>query len=123
ARTVIDQHRGRLVKLTGDGVLATFDGPGRALRCAWAFRDALLPLGLSIRVGMHTGEIELRGDDVGGIAVHVAARVLDAAQGGEVLVSAAVPLLMAGSGVAFEDRGDHDLKGLPGEWRLFAVTG
>jgi pimeloyl-ACP methyl ester carboxylesterase len=123
AQAVVDQHGGRLVKLTGDGVLATFDGPGRAIRCGFALRDALEPLGITIRAGLHTGEVELRGDDIGGIGVHVAARVLEHAKPGELLVSAAVPLLVAGSGVEFDDRGDYELKGVPGTWRLFAVEG
>jgi class 3 adenylate cyclase len=123
AKTVTDQHGGRLVKLTGDGILATFDGPGRAIRCAAAMREALAPLGIKIRAGLHTGEIERRGDDIGGIGVHVAARVLGYAAAGETLVSAAVPLLVAGSGLEFEDRGEHELKGVPGSWRLFAVEG
>jgi class 3 adenylate cyclase len=122
ARTLIDQHRGRLVKMTGDGLLATFDGPGRAIRCGFALRDSLEPLGIVIRAGVHTGEVELRGDDIGGIGVHIAARVLDKAEAGEVLASSAVPLLVAGSGIAFDDRGEHELKGV-GTLRLFAVQG
>jgi len=121
AKTVVEQHRGRLVKMTGDGVLATFDGPGRAIRCAMALGDALRPLGLQIRVGLHTGEIEIRDGDIAGIGVHIAARVLEAAQPGGVWVSAAVPMLVAGSGLEFEDRGEYELKGIPGTWRLFAV--
>jgi class 3 adenylate cyclase/alpha-beta hydrolase superfamily lysophospholipase len=121
SRTIVDRHRGRLVKLTGDGVLATFDGPGRAIRCAFALRDALDPLGITIRAGLHTGEIEVRGDDIGGVGVHVAARVLDHAAPGELLASLAVPLLVTGSGIEFEDRGEHELKGVPGSWKLFAV--
>jgi class 3 adenylate cyclase len=123
ARTIIQDHGGRLVKLTGDGILATFDGPGRAIRGAFALRDALDLLRIGIRVGLHTGEVELRGDDIGGIGVHVAARVLEHAQPEELLVSAAVPLLVAGSGLEFEDRGEHELKGVPGIWKLFAVIG
>lgn len=123
ARTVIEQFRGRLIKTTGDGVLATFDGPGRAIRCANALREALRPLGIEIRAGLHTGEVELIGEDVGGIGVHVAARVLERASPGELLVSHAVPVLVAGSDITFEDRGEHALKGLPGEWRLYAVEG
>lgn len=123
AKTVIEQHRGKLVKMTGDGVLATFDGPGRAIRFAKALGDALRPLGLQIRVGLHTGEIEVRDTDIAGIAVHIAARILDSALPGEVLVSAAVPMLVAGSGIAFEDRGEHELKGVADAWRLFAVRG
>jgi class 3 adenylate cyclase len=120
-RTVIERHRGRLVKLTGDGVLATFEGPGRAIRCAAALRDAFDPLGIQIRAGLHTGEVEVRGDDIGGIGVHVAARVLEHARPGELLVSAAVPLLVAGSDVEFDDRGVHELKGVPGTWQLYSV--
>jgi class 3 adenylate cyclase len=123
AKTVVEQHRGRLVKMTGDGVLATFDGPGRAIQCAIALGDALRPLGLQIRVGLHTGEIEVRDTDIAGIGVHIAARVLDSASPGEVLVSAAVPMLVAGSGIAFEDRGEYELKGVSDVWRLFAVSG
>jgi class 3 adenylate cyclase len=123
ARTLIDQHRGHLVKLTGDGVLARFDGPGRAIRCAFALRHALQPLGIEIRAGLHTGEIELRGDDIGGIAVHIAERVHTFAEPGEVLVSETVPRLVTGSGIEFDDRGEHELKGVPGTWRLFAVQG
>jgi class 3 adenylate cyclase len=121
ARTVVEQHRGQLVRSTGDGILATFDGPGRAIRCAVALNDALRPLGLEIRAGLHTGEIEIRGNDIAGIGVHIAARVVEAAEGGELLVSAAVPMLVAGSGFEFEDRGEHELKGVPGAWQLFAV--
>ena len=112
-----------MVKLTGDGVLATFDGPGRAIRCAFAVRDALEPLGITIRAGLHTGEVELRGDDIGGLGVHVAARVMEFARAGELVVSGAVPMLIAGSGVEFEDRGDYELKGVRGPWRLYAVEG
>ena len=119
--TIVEQHRGRLVKQTGDGLLATFDGPGKAIRCSVLLRDAMTPLGIAIRAGLHTGEIELRGEDITGIAVHVAARVVDRARPGEILASAAVPLLVTGSGIGFDDRGDHELKGLPGVWRLFAV--
>lgn len=120
-RTVVDQHQGRLINLTGDGVLAIFDSPGRAIRSARALRDALRPLGITIRAGLHTGEVERRGHDIAGIGVHVAARVVSHAAPDEVLTSAALPLLVAGSGIEFMDRGDHELKGLPGSWRLFAV--
>jgi class 3 adenylate cyclase len=123
ARTVVEQHRGRLVKMTGDGMLATFDGPGRAIRCAMALGDALRPLGLEIRAGLHAGEVEVRGTDIAGIGVHIAARVIACAQPGELLVSAAVPMLVAGSGIEFADRGEHELKGVQGQWRLFAVEG
>jgi class 3 adenylate cyclase len=121
ARTIVEQHRGRIIKTTGDGILATFHGPGRAIRCALALGDALRPLGLEIRSGLHTGEVELRGTDIAGIGAHIAARVLEAAAPGELLVSAAVPMLVAGSGFEFEDRGEHELKGVSGPWRLFAV--
>ena len=121
-RTIVDQHRGRLIRTTGDGMLATFDGPGRAIRCAFALRDALRPLGLEVRAGLHTGEIELTGTDIAGIGVHIAARVLDKASAGQLFTSAAVPMLVAGSGIEFEDRGEHDLKGVPGTWRLFTVV-
>ena len=123
ARTVIEQHRGRLVKLTGDGVLATFDGPGRAIRCARSLGEALRPLGLEIRAGLHTGEVEVLGTDIAGIGVHIAARVLEAAAPGDLVVSPAVPMLVAGAGFEFEDRGEHVLKGVPGTWRLHAVVG
>jgi class 3 adenylate cyclase len=121
ARTVVEQHSGRLIKTTGDGILATFDGPGRAIRCSIALRDSLRPLGVEIRAGLHTGEVEIRGDDIAGIAVHIAARVLDSATGGELLVSPAVPMLVAGAGFEFDDRGHHELKGIDGTWQLFAV--
>ena len=121
ARSVVEQYRGRLVKMTGDGVLAIFDGPGRAIGCALALREAVRTLGIETRAGLHTGEVELLDDDIGGIGVHVAARVLGQAGPGEVLVSAAVPLLVVGSGIDFDDRGEHELKGVPGTWQLFAV--
>lgn len=121
SQTIIDQHRGRLVRTTGDGVLATFDGPGRAIRCALALKGVIRTLGIEIRAGLHTGEVEVMGDDVGGIAVHLAARVMSAAGPGEVLVSSAVPPLVAGSGIEFDDRGERELKGVPGSWKLFAV--
>ena len=122
ARAEVERHRGRALKSTGDGMLATFDSPGRAIRCAMAIREALAGMGLSIRAGMHAGEIELRGDDVGGIAVHIAARVSALAGAGEVLVSRTVSDLVAGSEFDFMDRGDHALKGVSGEWQLFAVA-
>jgi class 3 adenylate cyclase len=116
------RYRGRQVKSTGDGVLATFDGPARAIHCATAIRDALGSAGLDIRAGVHTGEIEVMDHDIAGIAVHVAARVTTLANTGEVLVSSTVKDLVAGSGVVFVDRGIHDLKGVSDKWRLFAVT-
>ena len=118
-RTEVARHRGRQIKSTGDGALATFDGPGRAVSCAQAITVGIRALGLEVRVGVHTGEIELRGEDVGGIGVHIAARVASIAGPGEVLVSRTVTDLVAGSGIGFEDRGDHELRGVPGVWRLF----
>jgi class 3 adenylate cyclase len=109
------------VRTTGDGILALFDGPARALRCAVALREEMAGLGLEIRAGLHTGEVELRGDDVGGIAVHIASRVSSDAGAGEVLVSRTVTDLVTGSGTEFEDRGSHELKGVPGDWQLFAA--
>jgi class 3 adenylate cyclase len=117
----VERFRGRLVRSTGDGVLATFDGPGRAVRCACAIRDAVRPLGLDVRAGLHSGEIELRGDDVAGIAIHIGARVSALAGAGEVLVSRTVTDLVAGSGIEFDDRGEHELKGVPGTWQLYSV--
>jgi class 3 adenylate cyclase/alpha-beta hydrolase superfamily lysophospholipase len=117
------RFRGRAIKTMGDGFLATFDGPARAIRCAAAIRDvARTRFGLEVRTGLHTGEIELIGDDVGGIAVHIGARVGACAGSGEVLVSNTVKDLVVGSGIAFEDRGERELKGVPGPWRLWAVA-
>jgi pimeloyl-ACP methyl ester carboxylesterase len=117
------RFRGRPVKSLGDGFLATFDGPARAIRCATSIRDVTRDqFGLEIRSGLHTGEIELIGDDVGGIAVHIGARVGATAGPGEVLVSGTVKDLVVGSGIDFEDRGEHELRGVPGEWRLWAVA-
>ncbi len=118
----IDIHRGKHVKATGDGVLATFDGPARAITCGCELRDSLRLLGIDVRVGLHTGEIELRGEDIGGIAVHIGARIAALANAGEVLVSRTVTDLVAGSGIEFADHGIHQLKGVPGDWQLFAVT-
>jgi pimeloyl-ACP methyl ester carboxylesterase len=122
AKQMIDKHRGILVKNTGDGILATFDGPGRAVRCALAFSMAAQQIGLPLRAGLHTGEIELRGRDIGGIAVHAAARVMAQSQSSEVLVSRVVTDLVAGAGLKFSERGSHELKGLPGRWDLFAAS-
>ena len=122
AEAEVESERGRLVKSTGDGVLATFDGPARAISAAQSLRDRLTPLGLKIRAGVHTGECELLGQDLGGIAVHIGARVSSEAGAGEVLVSQTVRDLVVGSGLEFEDRGTRELKGVPGEWRLFAVS-
>jgi class 3 adenylate cyclase len=119
----LDRFRGRAVKSTGDGVLATFDGPARAVRCARELTTAApRRLGVELRAGVHTGEIELIGDDVGGIAVHIGARVSAMAGAGEVLASSTVKDLVAGSGIDFEDRGAHTLRGVPGEWRVYAVS-
>jgi pimeloyl-ACP methyl ester carboxylesterase len=120
-RRQLDRFQGREVKTTGDGFLATFDGPARAIRCAVAIRDAVRSLELEIRAGLHTGEVEISGDDIAGVAVHIAARVAAAAGAEEVLVSRTVVDLVAGSGLTFADRGEHTLKGVPGEWSLFAV--
>lgn len=122
AQSHVQAFGGRLVKSTGDGVLATFDGPARAIHCATGLRDSVETLGLQVRAGLHTGEIEQVGGDVRGIAVHLAARVAAVAGAGEVLVSRTVTDLVAGSGIAFEPRGTHTLKGVPGEWQLLAVT-
>jgi class 3 adenylate cyclase len=121
-RRELERHQGREVKTTGDGFLATFDGPARAIRCATAANEELLRLGVPIRAGVHTGECELRNGDVGGIAVHIGARVMAAAGKGEVLVSSTVRDLTVGSDIEFTDRGTHELKGVPGEWRLYAVA-
>jgi class 3 adenylate cyclase len=122
AATAIDRHRGRLVKTTGDGVLAQFDGPERAVRGAAAIRDAAQSLGLAIRAGVHTGEVETIAGDIRGIAVHTAARFLAAAGSGEILVSATVMDLIDGSGLAFEDAGIHELKGLHGGRQLYRLA-
>lgn len=121
-RTQLRLFRGVEVNTTGDGFLARFDGPARAIRCAAALRTALRPLGIEVRSGLHTGECEIIGDDVGGIAVHLGARVAGRAAPGEILVSSTVKDLVAGSGLAFADIGVHQLKGIPGEWRLFSLA-
>ena len=121
ARGVLARHGGVEVKTTGDGILATFDSPARAVRCASDMVEAARTVGLSIRAGVHTGEVERRGDDIAGIAVHIGARVAALAEGDEVLVSASVPPLVVGSGIDFDDRGDHALKGVPGSWRVFGL--
>ena len=123
-RTVRDQlrrFRGREINTTGDGFVASFDGPARAIRCAQAVVNATDKLGVELRVGLHTGECEVRGDDVGGLAVHIAARAGTLATPGEVLVSGTVRDLVVGSGIEFSERGEHELKGVPGTWKLFAV--
>jgi pimeloyl-ACP methyl ester carboxylesterase len=118
----LDQFRGREVKTLGDGNLATFDGPARAIRSGQAIAEAARSLGLEVRIGLHSGEVELMDDDVGGIAVHIAARIGALAAAGEVLVSSTVKDLVAGSGIRFVDRGSKRLKGIPDEWRLFAAA-
>jgi class 3 adenylate cyclase len=120
-RRNLTRFRGQEVKMTGDGILATFDGPARGVRCACAISDEIRPLGIEVRAGLHTGECEMIGDDVGGIAVHIGARVASLAAAGEVLVSSTVKDLVAGSGLRFGDRGTKSLKGVPGEWRIFSV--
>ena len=120
-RKELSVFHGRWVNTAGDGLLATFDGPNRAIRCANSMREKLRPLGLEVRTGLHTGECELIGDDIGGIAVHIAARIAAAAEPDQVLVSSTVHDLVAGSGLHFADRGMHALKGVPDEWRLFLV--
>jgi class 3 adenylate cyclase len=118
----VERFGGRTVKHTGDGLLATFDGPARGVQCARQLSDALTPLGLSIRAGLHTGEVELRGADVGGIAVHIGARVAALAPAGEVYVSRTVRDLVVGSDLRFEERGTHELKGVPESWQLYAAV-
>jgi class 3 adenylate cyclase len=121
-REHLDAFRGREVKAMGDGFLVTFDGPARGIRCARSIVQAVEPIGMQVRAGLHTGECELIGEDVGGLAVNIGARVGGLAAGGEVLVSRTVKDLVVGSGIAFEDRGAHELKGVPGTWELFAVA-
>jgi class 3 adenylate cyclase len=122
ARRELARFRGREVDTAGDGIFAAFDGPARAVRCAEAITAGVRPLGIEIRAGLHTGECEVIGDKVGGIAVHIGVRVAGLARPGEVLVSNTVKDLVAGSGLTFEERGTHTLKGVPGEWRLYAAT-
>lgn len=118
-RSELNRANGKLIKNIGDGALATFDGPARAIRCACRIRDRISQLGLQTRAGLHTGEVEIRGDDVGGIAVHICARVAERADSGELLVSGAVPSLVAGSGIDFEETGETELRGVPGRWQLY----
>lgn len=121
ARTEIHRFDGNLVKTLGDGILATFNGPARAIRCASRIRDQMKGLGCEIRSGIHTGEVELHSNDIVGIAVHIAARVAGIAGPSDVYVSGAVPPLVAGAGITFDDRGEHELRGLDGRWRVFAA--
>jgi class 3 adenylate cyclase len=122
-REQLKRFRGREINTTGDGFVASFDGPARAIGCALAITEGTGKLGVELRVGLHTGECEVRGDDLGGVAVHIAARVGALANAGEVLVSGTVKDLVFGSGIEFDDRGEHELKGVPGSWKLFAVQG
>ncbi len=121
-RAQLSRFRGREVNTLGDGFLATFDGPQRAIRCAMAIRDAVQSIGIEVRAGLHTGECEVRGDDIGGIGVHIGARVSALAGPNDVVVSSTLRDLVIGSGLEFEDRGSHELNGVPGEWHLFAVA-
>jgi class 3 adenylate cyclase len=121
-RSNLARYRGHEIKTTGDGILATFDGPARGVRCACAIADEMRPLGIEVRAGLHTGECELINNDVGGIAVHIGARVTALAGASEVLVSSTVKDLVAGSGLRFADRGNQSLKGVPGEWHIYAVS-
>jgi class 3 adenylate cyclase len=122
-RKELASFRGKEIDTAGDGFLATFDGPARAVGCACRIRDAMRSLGIEIRAGLHTGEIELSGDQVRGIAVHTGARIAAAAQAGEILVSSTITDLVSGSGIRFEDRGLHALKDIPRQWQLFAASG
>ncbi len=121
AEQVLERYRGHLIKTTGDGLLATFDGPAGAIRCATEILDSVKDIGIHIRAGLHTGEVELLGEDIGGIGVHIAARVAALAMSDEILASRTVKDLVAGSGIEFKDRGTHTLKGVPDEWQLFAI--
>ena len=120
-RRELDRFRGREVDTAGDGFFAMFDGPARAIRCALAIRSGLRDIGIEIRAGVHTGEVEVRPEGVSGLAVHIGARVMSSATVGELLVSSTVKDLVAGANIVFEDRGVRSLKGVPGEWRVFAV--
>jgi class 3 adenylate cyclase len=122
-RAALSRHRGHEVKTTGDGFLATFDATGRALRCAADILAGAKVIGLDLRAGVHTGEVEVRGDDIAGLAVTIAKRVCDLAGPGQVLVSEAVRMNMVGAGIGFNAEGERELKGVPGRWRLFSVEG
>jgi class 3 adenylate cyclase len=122
-RDYLHRYRGIERHTSGDGFLATFDGPTRAVTCAAELQQAMPALGIEIRAGLHTGEVELAGDDIGGLAVHIAARVIDADRSDDIMVSSTVKDLVAGSGIEFDHRGAHELKGVPGEWQLYAVSG
>jgi class 3 adenylate cyclase len=120
-RREIARFRGNEVKSLGDGFLILFDGPARAIHCAQAITEAMAPLGIKVRAGLHTGEVERTEADVLGIAVHLAARIMDTASAGEVVISRTVKDLVAGSGIAFDDAGEHSLKGIEEKWQLFKV--
>jgi class 3 adenylate cyclase len=121
-RGLLERYRGREIDTAGDGFFASFDGPARAIRCAQAITETIRPLGIEVRAGLHTGEVELAGDAMRGIAVHIGARVTALAGPSEVLVSSTVKDLVAGSGLTFEDRGERELKGVPDRWRLYRVV-
>jgi class 3 adenylate cyclase len=120
-REQLRRFRGREIQTTGDGFVVSFDGPARAIRCAQAITEAIRALGIEVRAGLHTGECDVRGENLGGLAVHIASRVGSMARAGEVLVSGTVKDLVIGSAIEFDDRGSHQLKRVPGTWRLFAV--
>ena len=122
ARSQFGHYRGRETNTAGDGIMASFDGPARAVRCASAIASQVKQLGLDVRAGVHTGEVQVMGDNIGGIAVHIASRVQNESAPGEVLVSSTTKDLIAGSGISFEPRGERDLKGVPGTWHLYAVV-
>ena len=122
ARVHLSRFRGRQIRSTGDGILATFDGPARGVHCARAIVESVKPLGIEIRAGLHTGEVELHGDDIAGVAVAIGARIGALANPGEVWVSQTIRDLVAGSHIAFNDAGEHTLKGVPGRWRLYRVA-
>lgn len=122
-RRELARSRGREIDTAGDGFLGAFDGPARAVRCAWAIREGLRPLGIEIRAGLHTGECEVLGDKLSGLAVHIGARVAASAEPGEIVVSGTLKDLVAGSGLTFKDRGIRVLKGVPGEWHLYTLVG
>lgn len=122
ARREFALFRGREINNAGDGFFATFDGPARGVRCAMGIQDAARRLGVAVRAGLHTGEVELHGDEVAGMVVHIGARVAASADANETLVSSTVKDLVSGSGLGFQDRGTRVLKGIPGEWRLYAVS-
>lgn len=121
-QTELDRYRGRLIRFTGDGLLATFDGPGRGIQSALRMREGLRSLGMEMRSGLHAGEVELRGEEIGGIAVHIGARIMSMAGPGEILVSSTIRDLTTGASIRFEDRGQHALRGVPEKWHLFSVA-